>query len=128
MKLVLGASTALALLSELVQELLPNGREFDPIDIIANLIGSFLALTLCAWYHKRMLERRRRRKIEGYGLVAGVEGDDVELGEGTREGQEIGLVAEEDDDGGEAWDDIDGAQPATEGDMPVVEPSRDSEN
>ena len=100
------------MVSEVVQALLPNDRVFDPIDIAANVLGSFAALALCAWYHRRMLERRRRRKLQGYGIVEGE--DDVEVGEAGSGRQELGVVAEEDDDeGGEAWDDIEAEEPAT---------------
>ena len=97
-------------MSEVVQGLLPNERLFDPFDIAANVLGSMAALALCAWYHRRMLERKRRRKLQGYGIVADGEGEeDVELGEASGGGQELGIVAEEDeDDGGEAWDNMDG--------------------
>ena len=118
MKLVLGASVGLSVASELVQGLLDNGRNFDPADIAANLLGSFLALALSQWYHKRMLERRRTAKLQGYGLVeGGVNGpEDLELGNGDLElGEgpgpavdESGIVAEEDEDEGGAWDDLDG--------------------
>ena len=110
-----------------MQAALPNGRDFDPIDIVANIIGSSLALALCQWYHKRMLERRRRRKLQGYGLVAAGEGeDDLELGEGGSSGQELGIVAEDDsDDGGEAWDEIGGSD-AAEGETEArKEPQKD---
>jgi hypothetical protein len=39
-----------------------QNREFDPLDIVSNLLGSGLGLLLCAWYHRRMLERRRLAK------------------------------------------------------------------
>ena len=98
------------MVSEVVQGLLANDRVFDPIDIAANVLGSFAALAICAWYHRRMLERRRRRKLQGYGIVEGEE--DIELGEGGSGRQELGVVAEEDDDeGGEAWDDIEDEEP-----------------
>lgn len=82
--------------SELVQGYLPNGRIFDPLDIVANVAGSGLALGLCAWYHKRMLERRRKNKH--YGLAPGDDDVDVELGEGVGShdfphGQETGIVS-----------------------------------
>jgi len=73
---------------------LPNGRNFDLYDIVANIVGSLSALAICSWYHKRMLERKRDRK---YHLVSGEEGD-VELGEGSGGerggdgGQESGVV------------------------------------
>lgn len=52
-------------------------RQFDPLDIAANIVGSLCALGLCSIYHKRMLDRRRRAK--GYGAVP-QEGDDIEMG------------------------------------------------
>lgn len=62
--------------SELVQGFLPNGRDFDPFDIVANVVGSVGAIGLCGWYHRRMMERRRQSR---YGLMNdGTE--DVELG------------------------------------------------
>ncbi|CAK7207590.1 hypothetical protein SEUCBS139899_010400 [Sporothrix eucalyptigena] len=75
--------------SEVLQGLLPdNGRVFDAMDIVANILGSLAALGLCSWYHKRMLERKRHRK---YAAVPGEEGHDeagldtsavdIELGE-----------------------------------------------
>ncbi|KAL1899237.1 hypothetical protein Sste5346_003160 [Sporothrix stenoceras] len=79
--------------SEVLQALLPdNGRVFDAMDIVANVVGSVAALGLCSWYHKRMLERKRHRK---YAAVPGEEGHegeegladtsvvDIELGEGV---------------------------------------------
>lgn len=78
--------------SEVLQALLPdNGRVFDIMDIVANVVGSVAALGLCSWYHKRMLERKRHRK---YAAVPGEEGHeeegladtsvvDIELGEGV---------------------------------------------
>ncbi|KAF4493530.1 hypothetical protein FAGAP_10346 [Fusarium agapanthi] len=69
--------------SEFVQSFLDNGREFDLYDIIANVIGSLLGVGLCSWYHKRMLERKRRRR---YSAVPGEEQGDVELGEGHESG------------------------------------------
>ena len=73
----------------MLQGLLPNGRQSDPIDIAANVVGSLLALGLCTLYHKRMLDRRRRAK--GYSTVPqDGEGEDLELG-----GQETGVVGED---------------------------------
>ncbi|EMD00267.1 hypothetical protein BAUCODRAFT_119813 [Baudoinia panamericana UAMH 10762] len=93
-------TAALGIGSEVAQALLPNGRAFDPFDILANVLGSALALVLCAWYHKRMLERRRKNKH--YDIVPGEDADeeggeaDVELGEGVGRGslaeQETGGV------------------------------------
>lgn len=73
--------------SEVLQALLPNGREFDLFDVVANVVGSLAGLGLCSWYHKRMLERKRMRKHH-YNAVPGdddgAEGveEDLELGEG----------------------------------------------
>ncbi|KAK1757287.1 hypothetical protein QBC47DRAFT_378832 [Echria macrotheca] len=83
--------------SEFLQALLPNGREFDLFDLVANVVGSLAALGLCSWYHKRMLERKRTRK--NYTAVPGEEGvdEDLELGEGIGVGsggdQEEGVIA-----------------------------------
>ncbi|KAL2176640.1 uncharacterized protein P884DRAFT_330346 [Thermothelomyces heterothallicus CBS 202.75] len=68
--------------SEFIQAVLPNGRSFDLLDIVANLVGSLAGLGLCSWYHKRMLERKRRRKYAAVpsGEAGGAE--DLELGEG----------------------------------------------
>lgn len=105
---LLTCTAGLAIGSEVAQALLPNGRDFDPYDILANVVGSTLALLLCSWYHKRMLERRRKNKH--YDLVPGEEGDgeeedgerDVELGEGVGLGaQETGTVTAPDVDADE---------------------------
>ena len=85
--------------SEAVQGLLPNGRQFDPVDITANLAGSLLALGLCTIYHKRMLDRRRRAK--GYGVVP-QDGEERDLELGTKES---GIT---EDDGGEGSTDGEG--------------------
>ncbi|KAJ6143339.1 hypothetical protein N7471_002792 [Penicillium samsonianum] len=62
--------------SEVVQGFLPNGRDFDLFDIVANVVGSVGAVGLCNWYHRRMMERRRQSR---YGMMEdGTE--DVELG------------------------------------------------
>jgi len=69
--------------SEVVQGLLPNDRDFDPLDVVANVIGSLVALGLASWYHRRSAERRRRAK---YSVLEGNVQDgeeDVELGEGS---------------------------------------------
>lgn len=84
--------------SEALQGLLLNDRQFDPLNIAANVVGSVLALGLCTLYHNRMLDRRRRAR---YGIVPqDVEGEDLELG-----GQEVGVTG---DDGGEGSTDGDG--------------------
>lgn len=72
--------------SEFLQSVLPNDRDFDLYDIVANVVGSLAGLGLCSWYHKRMLERRRQQKT--YNAVPGDDTEDVELGEG----QESGIV------------------------------------
>jgi hypothetical protein len=82
--------------SEILQALLPNGRSFDPYDVLANIIGSLGAIGLCTWYHKRMLDRRRKAR---FGALLDGAGDDVELGVNGaehREGlnpQESGVTA-----------------------------------
>ncbi|KAL2151341.1 hypothetical protein VTH82DRAFT_6439 [Thermothelomyces myriococcoides] len=68
--------------SEFVQAVLPNGRVFDIFDIVANLVGSLAGLGLCSWYHKRMLERKRRRKYAAVPTTGDAGGEDLELGEG----------------------------------------------
>ncbi|KAI9771503.1 MAG: hypothetical protein M1840_002123 [Geoglossum simile] len=68
--------------SEILQGILPNGRTFDPYDILCNILGSLSALALCTWYHKRMLERKRLARH--YHMVAGSDEEepaDLELGE-----------------------------------------------
>lgn len=65
--------------SEFLQWFLPNGREFDVYDIVANIAGSLAAIGLSTWYHMRMLERKRLAKH--YQVVPGEE--DLELGEGV---------------------------------------------
>ncbi|KAG9546135.1 hypothetical protein KCU97_g21094, partial [Aureobasidium melanogenum] len=75
---LVACTVALSIGSEIVQGLLPNGRDFDPYDILANVVGSLLALLACSWYHKRMLERRRAAR--NYQVVPG-EDQDIELGE-----------------------------------------------
>ncbi|QDS71349.1 hypothetical protein FKW77_002341 [Venturia effusa] len=124
--------------SEIVQGLLPNGRIFDPLNILANVFGSLAALALSTWYHKRMLERKRASKH--YNLVPGddeerAEGDiDLELGERSgspNEGQENGILpapttttleqeVDNWDENAEDWDE-DGDEPTTtEGDEPTT--------
>ncbi|MCJ1382394.1 hypothetical protein MMC17_005507 [Xylographa soralifera] len=120
LKIVFVACTlVLGVGSEFLQAALPNGRLFDPLDIAANLVGSMIALAICSWYHGRMLERKRRRKLEGYGLLGpGGEIGDLELGEGGSSGQESGqeIGVEDnrpkdvDDETGEAWDEIGGSE------------------
>jgi len=87
--------------SEVLQHLLPNGRQFDFYDIVANLVGSLAALALSTWYHLRMLERKRLAKH--YTVVPGEEEHDLELGEGVG-AQESGTVAATLEDEVENWD------------------------
>ncbi|KAE8361401.1 hypothetical protein BDV27DRAFT_133124 [Aspergillus caelatus] len=69
--------------SEIVQGILPNGRSFDPFDLLANIVGSLGAVGLCSWYHRRMLERRRKARFGALGDAT----DDVELGVGPGHGE-----------------------------------------
>lgn len=80
---LISITVGLGIGSEFLQEFIPNGRNFDVYDIVANVVGSLCALGGCSWYHMRMLERKRARR--GYGLVATADGDegleqDLELG------------------------------------------------
>lgn len=74
--------------SEFLQSFLPNDRDFDIWDIVANVVGSLAGIGLCSWYHKRMLERRRQKKT--YNAVPGEDTGDVELGEGHETGVDDG--------------------------------------
>ncbi|KEQ97228.1 hypothetical protein AUEXF2481DRAFT_37759 [Aureobasidium subglaciale EXF-2481] len=110
---LVACTVALSIGSEVVQGLLPNGREFDPYDILANVVGSLLALLACSWYHKRMLERRRAAR--NYQIVPGEE-QDIELGDNTTD-QENGVLPSSEqpaniteeldnwDENAEDWDD-----------------------
>ncbi|CEL08025.1 Putative VanZ domain protein [Aspergillus calidoustus] len=77
--------------SEILQGILPNGRSFDPFDILANIVGSAGAVGLCSWYHRRMLERRRKARFGSLGEG----GDDLELGMGPGPREDDGLGAQE---------------------------------
>ncbi|KAI1080386.1 hypothetical protein F5B20DRAFT_111100 [Whalleya microplaca] len=88
---VVVCTLGLGLGSEFLQGFLPNGRDFDPLDIVANLAGSALALALCSWYHLRMLERKRLRR--GYNAVPGEDAADLELGEDVGAHQEEGVMS-----------------------------------
>jgi len=102
--------------SEVVQGFVPNDRSFDFYDILANIVGSLAALGICSWYHKGMLERKRRAK-QYHILTGDEEGGDVELG--GIEPQESGVtdatpgptIEEEvdnwDENAEDAWDDED---------------------
>lgn len=126
--------------SEVAQHLLPNDREFDPWDVLANVVGSLAALGLASAYHRRAAERRRRAKFSAL-ASDGLEGDDLELGEGANRGlggssvddQETGVVTrtveEELDNWDEnvaddAWDEEDDA--TTSGQNTKVTPSTSS--
>ena len=71
----------LAVGSEIAQGLLPNDRDFDPWDVLANVLGSLAALGLANWYHKRAAERKRKAKYAALGQEDFGE-EDLELGEG----------------------------------------------
>ncbi|TKA58684.1 hypothetical protein B0A49_10838 [Cryomyces minteri] len=106
---VLVCTALLGVGSEVVQGLLPNGRNFDPYDILANVLGSGAAIGACSWYHKRMLERKRQAK---YDFVPGDDNErDVELGEGlgASGSQESGVAM-----GGGAVGEGVGVQPTVE--------------
>ncbi|KIW17663.1 hypothetical protein PV08_04858 [Exophiala spinifera] len=101
--------------SEVAQGLLPNDREFDAWDVLANVIGSLAALGLCSAYHRRSAERRRMAKYSAL-PTDGVEGEDLELGErsggdelgrpsrSADDGQETGVVARSVEDELDNWD------------------------
>ncbi|KAF1987613.1 hypothetical protein K402DRAFT_445765 [Aulographum hederae CBS 113979] len=114
---IFGCTLVLGVGSEIAQALLPNGREFDPYDIVANAIGSLAAVGICTWYHKRMIERKRAAK--NYTAVPGEDPSDrdVELGEGVGV-QESGVVGasleEEVDNWDENGDDWEEDEPATD--------------
>ncbi|KAL3461278.1 hypothetical protein BJX64DRAFT_261205 [Aspergillus heterothallicus] len=107
--------------SEILQGIIPNGRDFDPFDILANVVGSAGAVGLCSWYHRRMLERRRKARFGS--LSEG--GEDVELGMGPGHREEDGLGAQEsgvmnlehevdnwDENAVDNWDTDDGDDPS----------------
>jgi len=91
----------LGVASEVVQGLLPIHRDIDYYDIVANVLGSLIALGACNWYHKRMLERKRAAR--GYTAVAGNEERDIELGEHDQD-QESGVVRPTVEDELDRWD------------------------
>ncbi len=96
-------TVGLGLGSECLQSILPNGRSLDPVVIGANVLGSIAALGICTLYHKRMLDRRRRKK--GYGIIPqDGEAEDIELGDGVAREVQSGDGIE----GDEAWDDMGG--------------------
>ncbi|KAI1489982.1 VanZ domain protein [Biscogniauxia mediterranea] len=77
--------------SEFLQGFLPNGRNFDFYDIVANVVGSLAGLALCSWYHTRMLERKRQRRQ--YNAVPGEDDADLELGDNVEAGHEEGVMS-----------------------------------
>ncbi|KAI0127344.1 hypothetical protein BJ170DRAFT_625064 [Xylariales sp. AK1849] len=87
---VIVCTLALGIGSEFLQGFLPNGREFDLYDIVANVVGSLGGLGICSWYHKRMLERKRQQKT--YNAVPGEDEEDLELGESSGP-QEEGIMS-----------------------------------
>ncbi|KAG9777001.1 hypothetical protein ABEF95_000826 [Exophiala dermatitidis] len=97
--------------SEVAQHLLPNDREFDPWDVLANVVGSLAALGLASAYHRRAAERRRRAKFSAL-AGDGVEGEDLELGEAVHRGpgsstddhQETGVVTRTMEEELDNWD------------------------
>ncbi|KAL3475024.1 hypothetical protein BJX99DRAFT_230396 [Aspergillus californicus] len=107
--------------SEILQGIIHNGRSFDPFDLLANIVGSLGAVGLCSWYHRRMLERRRKSR---FGSMSEGGEDDVELGmgHGHRDGdlgpQESGVTNLErevdnwDENAVDNWDDEDGNDPS----------------
>ena len=109
--------------SEFLQTLFP--RIFEVLDIVANVVGSVVAIALCSWYHNRMLERKRLAK--NYHAVPG-DGDlDLELGEGvgpqesgTTSGAPTRTIEEEldnwDENAEDAWDEEEHAAGPDEGD------------
>jgi hypothetical protein len=113
--------------SEILQGILTNDRVFDPFDILANIVGSSAAVGLCSWYHRRMMDRRRKTRFGA--LADGADADDdVELG-GIRgasddddhhlEGQETGVTTRSlehevdnwDENAVDNWDTEDGPGP-----------------
>jgi len=86
--------------SEVLQGLLPNDRQFDYLDVVANVLGSLAALGLAGWYHRRSAERRRKAKYSALAGDAPAGEEDLELGEGAglsgrdeTAGQETGVAA-----------------------------------
>ncbi|WEW55190.1 hypothetical protein PRK78_000619 [Emydomyces testavorans] len=86
---VIVCTLVLGIGSEIIQSSIPNGRTFDPFDVLANIVGSLGAVGLCTWYHKRMLERRRKARFGGL-LDDGAGGEDIELGGNSGHDDEIG--------------------------------------
>ncbi|KAK9466205.1 hypothetical protein V1512DRAFT_264106 [Lipomyces arxii] len=75
--------------SELVQSFVPY-RVFDLYDIVANVLGSLLALAISSWYHKGMLERKRAAK---YSAIP-ADGAQLETGSESVPMSDLGTVEE----------------------------------
>ena len=67
--------------AEILQGLLPNDRDFDAFDVLANVVGSLCALGLAGLYHKRAAERRRKAKYTALQSTVPAGEADLELGE-----------------------------------------------
>ncbi|VVT51902.1 uncharacterized protein SAPINGB_P003251 [Magnusiomyces paraingens] len=76
--------------SEFAQNFSPY-REFDFKDILYNAAGSISAIALSAWYHKRLLSRKRSAK---YHALHQVDTPHQRLGQVTETGEEIDLEAQ----------------------------------
>jgi hypothetical protein len=50
--------------SEFAQGFVNPNRVFDINDIVCNIAGSGLAIGLSAWYHKRLLDRKREARYK----------------------------------------------------------------
>jgi VanZ family protein len=95
--------------SEIAQGLLPNDREFDPWDVLANVVGSLAAIGMANAYSRRAAERRRRAK---FAALLGEGTEDLELGEGPglgasggeSAGQETGVVHRSVEEELDSWD------------------------
>ncbi|KAH9819886.1 VanZ domain-containing protein [Teratosphaeria destructans] len=109
-------TAGLSIGSELVKAFLPYGRDFDPFDVLANVVGSALALGLSSWYHKRMLERKRKNKH--YDIVPGGEGGEDELGRDVELGEAAGEHSLSEQETGKV--DVKGAGQADGGAKPNV--------
>lgn len=77
--------------SEFAQDFLAQNRNFDSKDIAANVSGSLVALGLCAFHHRRLLERRRQARYQR--LRSNLDGD-IEAQVGSTE-IELNSVASE---------------------------------
>lgn len=66
-------------MSLLLQLATNNVESLDLYGTLLNILGSLSALGLAAWYHKRMLERKRERSKNRYTALATTADDDVEV-------------------------------------------------